>query len=334
MQRARCGRARMRPPGRTPVGATEHAHSTGSHHGAGNRHRSCRRPGRTAHHDVRAWRVGPGAAGRPAARAHTCRSEGRRELPNHTARKRAGGWGRDGRRTRASPRTCTSQGRGAAEAPLGGAPHATPAGLAYGHSGRAVRGSRFKGSPGEQGAMVGRQRSSFATAVRHEQGLEVPLATQPASTRRQTGPWRQAARRVGWSKALEGMGIGRMGTGTRQHHKGCDTGPCRPEPDEPQGRLWDATSPRTPWWSKPSRRGGTARTEHARRVAPHRRSRAAGRKVSQPAGVDTIGSADGGAFLDKTTEGVRSHQAGRATMDMSPKMRRRHRSSGSSARAV
>lgn len=54
MQRARCGRARTRPPGRAPTGATEHAHSTGSHHGAGNRHRSCRRPGRTAHHDVRA----------------------------------------------------------------------------------------------------------------------------------------------------------------------------------------------------------------------------------------------------------------------------------------
>jgi hypothetical protein len=74
--------------------------------------------------------VGPGAAGRPATRAHACRSEGRRELPIHTARKRAGGWGRDGHRQRASPRTCTSQGRGAAEAPLGGAPHATPAGPA------------------------------------------------------------------------------------------------------------------------------------------------------------------------------------------------------------
>lgn len=86
----------------------------------------------------------------------------------------------------------------------------------------------------------------------------------------------------------------RAGIGGKARRRSQACGAGARQPGEPQGRMRDATSPRTCWWRKPSRPGGTARAEHVRRREASDRS---GRKS---VGVDSSRHADGGVVFEKT----------------------------------
>jgi len=94
-----------------------------------------------------------------------------------------------------------------------------------------------------------------------------------------------------------------IGGKARRRSQACVAGAW--QPDEPQGRLRDATSPRTCWWRKPSRPGGTARAEHVRRWEAPCRS------VRKLAGVDSSRHPTEGWSLRNPTEGARLRRAGR-----------------------
>lgn len=93
-----------------------------------------------------------------------------------------------------------------------------------------------------------------------------------------------------------------IGGDARRRSQAC--GPGALKPGEPQDRLWDATSPRIIRRRKPSRPGGTARTERARRWL--RRAEAGETPLEWTPGV-----VDGGAVFENPVEGARLVRAGR-----------------------
>jgi hypothetical protein len=152
-------------------------------------------------------------------------------------------------------------------------------------SARTFRWGSKLGSPGEHRAMGFGHGPIVATDFRAEQGLEVaaalPLNDRGAWTR---GDARTASRK---GEALKG----RHRWESVESSQACGGGAW--QPDEPQGRMRDATSPRICRRRKPSRPGGTARAERARhREMPGR----SGRKL---AGVDSSRVADGGEVFEK-----------------------------------
>lgn len=155
---------------------------------------------------------------------------------------------------------------------------------------RTCRGCRDRlglqiGKPRRASGDAVRPRIVVATDSRAEQGLEVASAL-PKNDRgaRTRGDARTASRE---GEALKG----RHRWESAESSQACGAGAW--QPDEPQGRMRDATSPRTCRRRKPSRPGGTARAERAR----HREM--PGRSERKLAGVDSSRVADGGEVFEK-----------------------------------
>lgn len=134
------------------------------------------------------------------------------------------------------------------------------------------QGSRWEAQESNErrGPATDRRRHGFPSGAR-------PRSCNGAS-RRTAGGQRIAVTR---SRLLGRGTLWRAGIGEDARTSSQACGHRARKPDEPQGWLWDATSPRIGWRRNPSRPGGTARTERARSLAATCRS---GR---EPVGVDS-----------------------------------------------
>lgn len=141
------------------------------------------------------------------------------------------------------------------------------------------------GSPGEhRAARIGHESSLLRISERNK------ASKSPRRCRRTTGGQGLAVTR-GPLLGRETLWRASIGGKARRRSQACVAGAR--QPDEPQGRMRDATSPRTCWWRKPSRPGGTARAERARRREASGRS---GRKL---VGVDSSRAVDGEEVFEK-----------------------------------
>lgn len=145
---------------------------------------------------------------------------------------------------------------------------------------------------------VGPQGRLVSTDFRAEEGLEVGSDARPITAGGQR-PKVTRAPLLGREK------LWRVGTGGKARRALRARSVTVRQPGEPHGRMQDATSLRIVWWRKPSRRGGTARTEHARRQATTCRSN------PRVVGVDTRRDADGGEIFEEPYGRRSAQRAGR-----------------------
>jgi hypothetical protein len=163
--------------------------------------------------------------------------------------------------------------------------------------------SRVRGPAGFQEGSPGEQR-----AARPGHGSSSPRIPERSKAsklhrrrRRTAGGQRIAVTR---SRLLGRGKLWRAGIGEEAQRCSQACGPGAQKPDEPHDRLWDATSPRIIRRRKPSRPGGTARTERARRWL--RRAEA-----GETPREWTPGVVDGGEVFENPVEGARLVRAGR-----------------------